>query len=894
MKKQLLLLVLFIATGIILPKSVLGQTGCAVINITSNATDNSIACPGTLVTLSFEQTGFDSENPTVIWYIGGQQIGEGVNINTNPQTTTTYHVIANGSVGGLTCVVESEITITVNYPITLTSSATTVCFGNQVTLTAANTGGSPQYSWSPVGTGTGASVTVTPQLPQTTYTVTVTNIAGCTSTNAITINVLSLPIVNAGSDVTINCSNPSATIGSTAVAGNTYAWSPATGLDDFEIPQPIASGNTTQTYTLTVTNTANGCTASDAVTVIADKSPPFVFAGNDVTINCSNPSETIGSSSVAGNIYAWSPETGINNANIAQPIASGNTTQTYTVTVTGSNGCTAIDAVTVTANKNPPSANAGNDVTINCSNPSETIGSSSIAGNTYSWSPSTGLSATNIAQPIANANTTQTYTLTVANTANGCTATDAVTVTANKTPPAANAGSDVTINCTNPSATIGSTSVAGNTYAWSPATGLSATNDAQPTASGNTTQTYTVIVTGTNGCTASDAVLVTANKTPPIAQAFANPGTVCPNQITELSATGGNTYVWSTGQTGTPIQITSSSEPEIYNYTVTVTNTSNGCSNSASTSVNVVAAPSVTASNNNPCTGGNLTLSASTTGGSGFTYAWSGPNSFTSTQQNPTVTGSATNANNGTYTVTVTNTNNCTALASTIVTVTAGLTPNITGNSSFCPGASTTLNAGSGYSSYLWNNGATSQTITVSTANTYTVTVSNAAGCSGSASVIISQSQVPTANAGSNSPVCSGGNLNLSSSGGNQYSWSGPNSYSSTQQNPDVTNPISGLYTVTVTNAAGCTASVAVNVTVHPSPSVTASNNNPCTGGNLTLNASATGGSGFTYTWNGPNSYSSTQQNPTVTANATSTNNGTYTVTVTNSNNCIGTASTSC
>ncbi|MFN8296433.1 MAG: hypothetical protein U0T69_09575 [Chitinophagales bacterium] len=103
----------------------------------------------------------------------------------------------------------------------------------------------------------------------------------------------------------------------------------------------------------------------------------------------------------------------------AQPTSAG----TYTLTVTNTaNGCTATDAVTVSQNITPPTANAGPNITLTCTNPSLQI----MLGNTYSWSPPAGLSVNNIAQPTANA--PGTYTLTVTNTANGCTATSSVTV----------------------------------------------------------------------------------------------------------------------------------------------------------------------------------------------------------------------------------------------------------------------------------------------------------------------------------------------------------------------------------------------------------------------------------------------------------------------------------
>ena len=158
---------------------------------------------------------------------------------------------------------------------------------------------------------------------------------------------------------------------------------------------------------------------------------PAANAGGDVTINCTTTSTTLGAS--GGVSYSWSPATGLSATNIASPVATPAVTTTYTVTVTGTNGCTKTDDVIVTVDKGLPAANAGSDVTINCTTTSTTLGAS--GGVSYSWSPATGLSATNIASPVATPAVTTTYTVTVTGT-NGCTKTDDVVVTVNKVLPA--------------------------------------------------------------------------------------------------------------------------------------------------------------------------------------------------------------------------------------------------------------------------------------------------------------------------------------------------------------------------------------------------------------------------------------------------------------------------
>ncbi|HNB81476.1 MAG TPA: SdrD B-like domain-containing protein, partial [Chitinophagaceae bacterium] len=236
---------------------------------------------------------------------------------------------------------------------------------------------------------------------------------------------------------------------------------------------------------------------------------PTVNAGTNQTITCSTTSASIGSSSVSGLTYAWSPATGLSSTSISNPVATPTTTTTYTLTVTNSCGCSSTASVTVTVNKTPPVAVAGSPATLTCSIPSAPIGASSVSGNVYSWSPSTGLSSTTISNPVASPTTTKTYTVTVTGS-NGCTATSSVQVTVNKTPPTADAGPDQSV-CTAQSASIGAAAIAGNSYSWSPSAGLSASTISNPIATPSSTTTYTVTVTGSNGCSATDAVLVTVN-----------------------------------------------------------------------------------------------------------------------------------------------------------------------------------------------------------------------------------------------------------------------------------------------------------------------------------------------------------------------------------------------
>lgn len=270
------------------------------------------------------------------------------------------------------------------------------------------------------------------------------------------------------------------------------------GADDYKISPPAIS------YC--------GCSPiTNAGTISGNQN--FCGSGNPIAFTSTLP--TGGSGTI---LYQWQSSTGsgswtdISGATSATYDAPLVTTTQYYRRKTRRNTCTYwINSNTLTVTVNAaPTANAGTDKILTCTNPSSLIGSPSVSGNTYSWSPSTGLSANNIAEPLATSNSTTTYTVTVTN-AGGCTATDAVLVSVNKTPPVANAGSDKVLTCANPNVIIGTAAIAGNLYSWNPAIALSSSMIAQPIANPVSNTIYTVTVTGTNGCTATDAVLVTSN-----------------------------------------------------------------------------------------------------------------------------------------------------------------------------------------------------------------------------------------------------------------------------------------------------------------------------------------------------------------------------------------------
>ncbi len=748
----------------------------------------------------------------------------------------------------------------------------TICNGGSANLSVTGTAiASFNWSWTPtagLSPTTGTTVTAAPTT-STLYTITGTPTNPCFGPVTQQIFVRVVPgttNANAGTNRTLTCTTTTAVLGgSTTTPSSTFSWA----------GPGIVSGGTTLTptvnapgtYTLTVT--AGGCSATDTMTVFANTTPPNSNAGTPGTLTCTTTSINLsGSSSTGGATPVWS----------GPGITAGGTTftptvnaiGTYTMTVTNpTNGCTSTATTTVTLNNTPPNANAGAPQNLTCAVTSVNLaGSSSTGGATAVWAGPGIVSGGTTFTPSVNA--AGTYTITVTNPANGCTATATTTVTGSTVMPNANAGVDMTLTCTVTSLNLGGSSTTpGATFSWA-GPGISAGGTtASPTV--NAIGSYTVTVTNpANGCTSTDVVIVNQNITPP--NSNAGPDgilncTVLSLNLSGSSSTGGATFAW----TGPSITAGATTATPTVNgpgtYTVTVTDPSNGCTSTDQTLITLNnTLPNANAGPDGilNCTVLSLNLSGSSTTG-GVTFAWAGP-SITSggTTSAPTINGA------GIYTVTVTDpSNGCTATDQATITLNntapnanAGpdQTLNCTVTNVNLAGSSTT-----GGATFVWSgpsivSGGTTTTPNVNGAGTYTVTVTDPTnGCTSTDLAVVNMNGVlPDANAGPDQILnCNVTTLNLagsSTTGGVTFSWSGPSvSGGGTTATPSVNGP--GTYTVTVTDPSnGCTntdvVDVAQNITP-PGANAGIDDVLTCVVTNLNLNGSATS-PGATYSWNGP------------------------------------------
>lgn len=445
------------------------------------------------------------------------------------------------------------------------------------------------------------------------------------------------------------------------------------------------------------------------------------------------------------------------------------------------------------------------------------------------------------------------------------------------------------------------------TYAWTGpngfTSGLQNPTINPVTAAANGTYTYTLSNGGCTSLPVTTSVIITPL---PTATAGSN-SPICVGGSINLTANtvSGASYTW-TGPNG----FTSAVQNPIINsinalaagtYTVTINDA--GCISAPGTTVVVVnPVPTAIAGSTSPiCAGGTLNLTSNTVAGA--TYAWTGPNGFTSAMQNPTISG-ALAAASGTYSLVITN-GGCTSVAST-VNVVVNPTPigSPTSNSPVCAGGILNLSGNAIFgASHAWTgpNGFTSASqnpvinpVTAAASGTYTYTITNGGCVSAPVNTTVVINASPTATALSNSPVCVGNSINLTANsiGGATYAWTGPNGFTSALQNPTIpsaTATSAGTYSLILTNGGCASAPSTVNVLINPSPTATAGYNaGVCAGGSLNLTSNTV--SGATYAWTGPNGFTSSLQNPSINP-VTAAAAGTYSLTITNAS-CVSTPAT--
>lgn len=843
--------------------SINALTGVSFANIA--ATSNSI-CPGGSVTLT-GPVGASSYT----WLPSGSNA---TSIVVNPGSTITYTLIAGG-VCGFKQTLTKQITVNPLPSVLINAGSAINTCGTQTTILTGS--GASTYTWN---TGpTTATISVSPST-NTSYTLTGTSSQGCVNSTVTTINVNPVPSTSVSVSSPTICAGSSAML--TASGGGTYLWN--TGATSAAISVTPASATV---YTVTATN-GFSCSASSTLNVGVNSLP--TINSTSATICAGNPGTVTASGGVS---YVWS-NSSTTNSTVVSPLSTTN----YTVIGTAANSCTNMSISQVSVNALP--FVSVNSSTL-CSNSNATL--TAGGGNTYTWS--TSANGPNI---VVSPTTSTSYTVT-GTAVTGCTNTSVSNITVFAVPQIVSTPSISPSNCSPapPTGSITNVSVSGSpalTYTWT--NGSSTVVGNSPNLNTQPAGTYNLLVKDGLGCINNFGPYSIINPGAPSAPtASAASSQLCVGNTINLfanSSTSLATFNWSG-----PNSFSSTAQNPILpgatnlmSGIYSVYATSSGCSGAAtnvSVTVNNNPVPVANSSFTNYCAGGTVLLFAS----SANTYNWTGPNSFSSSIQNPTIT-PVTPVASGLYQLVVTNAASCSGTTNISITINSNPMLNaFASGTAVCSGNAINLNAAGG-NNYVWSgpNGFNSfaQNPTVSPSSTLSsgaysvVTTNTITGCSSNTVVTVAVNSLPVFTAAANSAsVCSNSAIQLNANGNNiiTYSWVGPLSYTavgSTQTLINASSTNSGNYTVTVTDNNGCQSALVVPVFVYSLSTVNANagaaTNTFCTGSTINLFGSS---AAVSYSWNGPNSFTSSAQNPIIT-NAQINASGIYTLTVIDNNNC--------
>ncbi len=812
--------------------------------------------------------------------------------------------------GSYTCTVTDANSCTKTQVVTITqpsaistsvSSVTNVTCngGSNGAATISASGGVPgyTYSWSPPS-GTAASIS---GKVAGTYLCTVTDANSCTKSQSVTITQPAAVTISLGTSPSVSSGTTSASLPFTATTGSptlysitfssaaiTAGFSNVSGatLPSSPISITVPAASPVAVYSATLTPSNASCTGAPVAFTVTVSAAALSASTSQTNVSCNGGSNGTATVSVSGGqspyTYSWSPSGG------SGATATGLVAGTYTCTITDALSATITRTVTVTQ---PSAPVGGSTVVTNVSCHGGSNGAidltptGGVSPYTFNWG--SGVTTEDRTGLVAGA-----YSCVVTDN-NGCTATVSATVTqpssvvggsTSVTNVACNGGATGSINLTPSGGTPSYTFSWGGGIVTEDRTGLSAGS-------------YSCVVTDNNGCTAT----VTATVTQPSALSGATSvtnvscfsGTNGAIDLTPSGGTPGYTYNWGGG-------ITTQDRTGLAAgaYTCVVTD-ANSCTTTVNATVAQPASPvgGTTAVTNVSCAGGtNGAIDLTPSGGTpGYTYNWGGG----------VTTQDRTGLSAGSYSCVVTDASGCTGSVTATVTQPTGLSATITGTNITCFGltngaASVSASGGTGTLSYSWlPSGGSLASASGLSAGTYTCTVSDASSCSLNKVVTITvPSQLTIASVGNSGPVCTGSTLSLSSSvsGGTSpysFSWSGPSSYTSSVQNPTVpavTASSAGVYTLTLTDANGCSfsGSNTTTVVVNNSPvAVMALSPNPSVVGlPVTYSSTTTGVSGYFWTFGdgGTSTLSSSSRSYTAA--------GTYTtsLSVVDTNGCVDTA----
>jgi hypothetical protein len=799
-------------------------------------------------------------------------------------TTTNYFVTIVG-VGNCESANRVSVTGTINaIPAAPTTTASgSVCGTGTVTLTASQINTGETYQWYSSSTGntaitnaTNASYT-TPNITSTNnYYVATISAAGCESTNrtAATATVNTLPIAPTTTNDSICGSGTITLTANSSITNGTYQWY-TSAIGNTAINGANAASYTTPTISATTNYYVSaissvGCeSATRELAIAIINAIPTAPTTTGASV-CGQGTLNLSASGAAANAsYVWHTAAtgnntivGVTGASYTTPIL--NNTTNYYVSIVSGDACESATRTLVVATVNAlPIAPTVTSVS-RCGN--GTISIQASGSTVYAWYSSTtdtnsiaGETSNNYVTPYLTQSTNY-YVASVS--AEGCESATrsaaSVTINALPTIPTITASNVLTF-CSGDSISLtANTNV--SIQSWS-----NGSSNVQifVSQSGN----YTVTVVDANFCSSTSLpTSVLVNPKPITPNVTANGATtVCDGNTVTLITPAATTYIWSNGATTQSNDITTTG-----NYSVSTTNQF-GCVSDESPSIEVIvnpipATPVISAISTIICASNPIMLDAPI----GFvSYLWS------DTQTTQSISTSVS----GTYNVIVTDANGCTSLPSASIVVTnipSPTAPIISATSTaICGGDSIILNASSGFASYVWSNGATASSITVSAQANYTVT---GYFCSGSNNLVslpynlTVYNVVPASIAGATN-ICPNTTATLTANNGASYNWSTPSASNINTQN--VNASVAGVYDVLVTDVNGCTSTASQYINEYIVTAATITGNAPtslCPGTAVPVSAN----NSISYSWS----------NGATTQSTSITNTGCYTVTTADANGC--------
>ncbi|MBU0486673.1 MAG: gliding motility-associated C-terminal domain-containing protein [Bacteroidetes bacterium] len=621
-----------------------------------------------------------------------------------------------------------------------------------------------------------------------------------------------------------------------------WYWQPTTNMTNSNTLTPTVCPTVPTSYGLVVTDTAGCVTATASAYVDIHTCCNISYSATVVQPTCGSNNGSINLIMPPGTFtFSWS------NGATTEDI-SGVGAGAYTVTINDpAAGCTKDTTITLTS----PGSPSITGITSTSTCPGQSQGSATVTatgGNpAYSYAWSSGGSTTATASNLPSG----TFTVTVSDLS-GCSVTGTVTVGQHTLPTTTFTYTPSTCTAADGSATANPSGTGPFSYYWQG-------GQTGATATGLAAGSVSVTITDGNGCTKvesanvpnSGGFTVTVSTTP--STCTANNGTATANPV---GGTSPFDYLWSGSQTSQTI--TGLGQGDVY---VTVTD-DNGCVAVANGTVDVDGAIVTTASGTNVVCYGESTGSATVTvtgGATPMNYSWS----------NSQTTQNISNVAAGTYYVTVTDNNGCVDSSSVVIGQPADLIiDNVSTSNPSCPGVNNgtiTVTAHGGSGSLTYNIGGGSQasgSFTGLSGNTYTITVTDANGCTETQSATLVPGSPPTITANpSSATVCAGNCVTVTVSGASTYTWAPTSGIpSSTSPTNNICPSTSITYTVQGADGSGCTGSVTIPITVAPLPVISVNPANPlvCDGASATLTAMGA----TSYTWAPTNILSATSGNP--------------------------------